>query len=326
MRFTVIGHASLYIETDGPDGKLATFEVKYTFGIEPLQQYLVEFPDGRLQALSIAWDSRPADKDGQRWLHLSPNEKIAHDDVLHWTRLNQNWNFMCAECHSTGVRKNYDAKADRFATAWAEISVGCEACHGQGSRHAAWARDQRSWWPFGKRADSSKGLLVRFDERRDVAWPMDAQTGNARRSIAPATLRKEVETCGLCHARLDHPVGVGLRGVLGPVTLIKASSAPHGHRLPRRQALLRRAVLRRQHPDAQPDHGQRPHHDRRDTHVWPPMRPPARRHRFVSVVGRSLVGHRWVPAQRTRKVPCRTENFPFPAMGGSVAHTVGATP
>lgn len=189
------------IETDGPDGKLATFEVKYTFGIEPLQQYLVEFSDGRLQALSIAWDSRPADVGGQRWFHLSPNEKIAHDDVLHWTRLNQNWNFMCAECHSTGVRKNYDAKADRFATAWAEISVGCEACHGQGSRHAAWARDQRSWWPFGKRADSSKGLLVRFDERRDVAWPMDAQTGNARRSIAPATLRKEVETCGLCHAR-----------------------------------------------------------------------------------------------------------------------------
>ena len=39
------------VETDGPDGELATFEVKYTFGIDPLQQYLVEFPDGRLQAL-----------------------------------------------------------------------------------------------------------------------------------------------------------------------------------------------------------------------------------------------------------------------------------
>ena len=47
----------------------------------------------------------------------------------------------------------------------------------------------------------SKGLLVRFDERRDVTWPIDAQTGTARRSAAPATLRKEVETCGLCHAR-----------------------------------------------------------------------------------------------------------------------------
>lgn len=191
-----------WVETDGPDGKLAVFEVKHTFGVDPLQQYLVEFPDGRLQALSLAWDSRPKDRGGQRWLHLSPQEEIRHDDILHWTKLNQNWNFMCAECHSTGVAKNYDAKADRFATSWAEISVGCEACHGKGSRHAAWARGHRSWWPFGRREDPSKGMVVRFDERRDVTWPIDAQTGTARRSAAPpATLRKEVETCGLCHAR-----------------------------------------------------------------------------------------------------------------------------
>jgi predicted CXXCH cytochrome family protein len=189
------------VETDGPDGKLATFEVKYTFGIDPLQQYLIEFPDGRIQALSIAWDSRPQDKGGQRWFHVYPNEAIGQDDVLHWTKLNQNWNFMCAECHSTGLRKNYDAKTDRFATTWAEISVGCEACHGQGSAHIIWARDQQNWWPFGKREDPSKGLLVNFDERRDVGWPIDPQSGNGRRSVAPAILRKEVETCGLCHAR-----------------------------------------------------------------------------------------------------------------------------
>ncbi|MGZ5872136.1 MAG: tetratricopeptide repeat protein [Bradyrhizobium sp.] len=189
------------VETDGPDGTLAVFEVKYTFGVDPLQQYLVEFPDGRIQALSIAWDSRPKEKGGQRWFHIYPNEGIKHDDILHWTKLNQNWNFMCAECHSTGLRKNYDARTDHFATSWAEISVGCEACHGQGSSHAAWARDQQSWWPFGKREDSNKGLLVRFDERHGVTWPIDPQTGTARRSAAPVTLRKEVEACGLCHAR-----------------------------------------------------------------------------------------------------------------------------
>src|SRR5262245_39579367 len=189
------------VETDGPDGKLATFEVKYAFGVDPLQQYLIEFPDGRLQALSIAWDSRPKEQGGQRWFHLYPDEEIRHDDVLHWTRLNQNWNFMCAECHSTGVRKNYDAANDKFASTWAEISVGCEACHGQGSRHVAWARDQQSWWPFRKYEDPTKGLAVRFDERRDITWPIDARTGNGQRRIAPAVLRKEVETCGLCHAR-----------------------------------------------------------------------------------------------------------------------------
>jgi len=189
------------VETDGPDGKLAAFEVKYTFGVDPLQQYLVEFPDGRLQALSLAWDSRPKDKGGQRWFHLYPNEEIKHDDVLHWTKLNQNWNFMCAECHSTGVRKNYDAANDRFATTWAEISVGCEACHGQGSRHVGWARARQSFWPFGKSEDPTLGLLVRFGERDGIVWPRNPATGHPQRSIAPATLRKEIETCGLCHAR-----------------------------------------------------------------------------------------------------------------------------
>jgi len=190
-----------FVETDGPDGKLGTFQIKYTFGIEPLQQYLIEFPDGRLQALSIAWDSRPKQQGGQRWFHLYPNEEIRHDDVLHWTRLNQNWNYMCAECHSTGVRRNYDPVNDRYATTFSEISVGCEACHGQGSRHVAWARERQSWWPFGKWDDPAKGLTEHFSERRDAIWSINPATGNATRSSAPRRLRAEVETCGLCHAR-----------------------------------------------------------------------------------------------------------------------------
>jgi predicted CXXCH cytochrome family protein len=189
------------VETDGMDGKLAPFEVKYTFGIDPLQQYLVEFADGRLQALSLAWDRRPREQGGQRWFHLYPDDEIKHDDILHWTKLNQNWNFMCAECHSTGVRKNYEAANDRFATTWAEINVGCEGCHGQGSRHIAWARKQQSWWPFEKREDPAEGLLVQFNERQDIRWSIDPATGNASRNFRPPLVRKEVETCGLCHAR-----------------------------------------------------------------------------------------------------------------------------
>jgi predicted CXXCH cytochrome family protein len=189
------------VETDGADGKLAIFEIKYTFGVDPLQQYLVDFPDGRVQALPIAWDTRPKDKGGQRWFHLYPKEEIRHDDVLHWSKLNQNWNFMCSECHSTGVRKNYDAANDRYATTFAEISVGCEACHGQGSRHVGWAQDKGSWWPFGKIDDPIKGLAERFSERRDATWVPNTDTGNVRRSSPPRVLRAEVETCGLCHAR-----------------------------------------------------------------------------------------------------------------------------
>jgi len=185
------------VETDGPDGKLETFEVKYTFGLEPLQQYLIEIPDGRVQALTIAWDSRTREEGGQRWFHLYPDEHIGHDDPLHWTKLNQNWNFMCAECHSTGVAKNYDPKTDRFHTTWKEISVGCEACHGEGSAHVAWAE---SWSLLGKE-DSAKGLLALFDERSGVTWTRDAKTGQPIRSEKPPRLRKEVEMCGRCHAR-----------------------------------------------------------------------------------------------------------------------------
>jgi predicted CXXCH cytochrome family protein len=189
------------VETDGPDGTLAMFEVKYTFGVYPLQQYLIEFSDGRVQALSIAWDARPKEQGGQRWFHLYPNEEIAHDDVLHWTKLNQNWNFMCAECHSTGVRKNYDAAKDRYATTFAEIDVGCEACHGAGSSHVDWAQERKHWSLFTKLDDPNMGLLERLTERRDATWIRDAETGNSRRSSAPRSLRAEVETCGLCHAR-----------------------------------------------------------------------------------------------------------------------------
>jgi len=181
-----------FVHTDGPDGKLADFEIKYTYGVYPLQQYLIEFPDGRIQALSITWDARPKGEGGQRWFHQYPNEKIDHRDELHWTKRAQNWNFMCADCHSTDVRKNYDAATNRFDTKWAEISVGCEACHGPGSNHLAWTRD--------KTADATKGLTVTFDERRGVSWRIDPAKGNAERS-APKESDVESGVCAQCHAR-----------------------------------------------------------------------------------------------------------------------------
>lgn len=195
-------NGKFFVETDGTDGKLTAFQVSFTFGVYPLQQYLVEFPDGRIQALPLAWDSRPKAQGGQRWFDLHPDRPIPHTNVLHWTKLNQNWNYMCAECHSTGVHKNYNAAKDSYHTTWSEISVGCEACHGQGSRHVAWAKAQQTWrwWLYGKE-DPHKGLLALFDERRGVTWRRDPKTGNPRRSTPPAQLRKEVEACGRCHAR-----------------------------------------------------------------------------------------------------------------------------
>ena len=180
------------VRTDGADGALHDYEVAYTFGVYPLQQYLIEFPDGRIQALSVAWDARPKVEGGQRWFHLYPNEAIPHDDLLHWTGPYQNWNFSCAECHSTDVHKNYDAANDRYHTTWSEIDVACKSCHGAGSRHVAWAKHENT--------NSDKGLTVAFKEHAEAEWAIDPATGNARRNnLQP--LRTELETCGRCHSR-----------------------------------------------------------------------------------------------------------------------------
>lgn len=122
-----------YVNTLGPDGVYEDFQITHTFGADPLQQYLVPFPGGRYQCLTIAWDVIK-----KQWYPL-PNHTDDSKDWLHWTKAAQNWNGMCAECHSTNLRKGYDHKTDTFNTVWSEIDVSCEACHGPGSEHVAWA-------------------------------------------------------------------------------------------------------------------------------------------------------------------------------------------
>ncbi len=185
-----------FVNTDGPDGKLHDYEIKYTFGVHPLQQYLVELPGGRMQALSIAWDSRAKAQGGQRWFHLYPGQNIKAGDWLHWTSGGQNWNFTCAECHSTNLRKNFDAQSGTFNTTWSELDVSCEACHGPGSNHVNWARKGPDWRAF----DADKGLALALDERHGVTWTPVPGTGNARRSVPRHTVR-EIEMCARCHGR-----------------------------------------------------------------------------------------------------------------------------
>ncbi|TFG92562.1 MAG: hypothetical protein E4H11_09295, partial [Myxococcales bacterium] len=114
-----------FVETEGADGAAGEFEVKYVFGVDPLQQYLVELPGGRLHPLPVGWDVAR-----KRWFSLQQGERLPPSDPFHWTGRYQSWNAMCAECHSTDLRKNYDAATDSYATDWAEIDVSCEACHG----------------------------------------------------------------------------------------------------------------------------------------------------------------------------------------------------
>ncbi len=196
-----------FVRTDGPDGALHDYEIAYTFGVDPLQQYLVAFPGGRYQALGIAWDSRPREQGGQRWFHLYPEHPPAAGDPLHWTGIDQTWNHMCAECHSTNLRKGYRADGDRYETTWSEIDVACESCHGPGSEHVAWARDAGSKDRRDARTGGSAettgeslGLVVRLHDRALDGWEMNPETGTVRRT-APPPSRLELETCARCHSR-----------------------------------------------------------------------------------------------------------------------------
>jgi tetratricopeptide (TPR) repeat protein len=202
------------VRTDNADGELEEFIVKFTFGVTPLQQYLVEMPGGHVQALSIAWDARSSADGGQRWFHLYPDEYIAHDDALHWTGREQNWNYMCAECHSTDLKKNYDVDSNSFATTWTEINVGCEACHGPASRHVTRAR-------AGSR---STGLIVDLDDSGRAVWQMNVVTGMAERSELVMRLPQQPDACGRCHSRRavtagDYEFGRPLQDTHAPALL-----------------------------------------------------------------------------------------------------------
>ncbi|UMB54028.1 tetratricopeptide repeat protein [Lutibacter sp. A64] len=201
IKYTIYGVTSTFfkkdslfmVNTQGPDGKYADFEVKYTFGVYPLQQYLVIFPKGSLQVLTPFWDSRSKEDGGQKWQHLYPDEFIASHDELNWGRALQNWNYMCAECHSTNVKKNYNPDTQAYNTTFDEINVSCEACHGPGDLHEKWAKDTLQ-------NVENMGFVFDIMDRDPSRWIIDPETAKVTRS-KPRTSNMQVEWCGRCHSR-----------------------------------------------------------------------------------------------------------------------------
>jgi Tfp pilus assembly protein PilF len=140
-RFQGTHEGSSFQAADGkfvitPEPDQPQVPVLYTFGVEPLQQYVVPAQAGALQTFPIAWDSRPAAAGGQRWFNLHAAVYPA-GDPMHWTGRANRWNSQCADCHSTAVSKAYDPDQRTWSTTFAVEDVGCEACHGPGSLHVA---------------------------------------------------------------------------------------------------------------------------------------------------------------------------------------------
>jgi predicted CXXCH cytochrome family protein len=170
-RFSRRGDAWV-VTTEGPDGKVADFDVRYAFGVDPLQQLLLPLPGGRLQAFSAAWNARE-----KRWYSLDAGDARERHGAPPWTEPSQSWNFMCAECHSTDVERNYDPATDRYDTRFFLIDVGCQACHGPGAAHVAWAESHRE------------------------ATGVSTTDAGLRVDLGAADRLVEIEACARCHSR-----------------------------------------------------------------------------------------------------------------------------
>jgi len=111
---------------------------------------------------------------------------------MHWTGIDQNWNYQCAECHSTNLQKRYDATKAAYDTKWSEINVACEACHGPGSAHVEWAKKNQGKKRGGENNECFSWTTPRFSIlttppagrwERDRAWQSGFLAGESARPL-----------------------------------------------------------------------------------------------------------------------------------------------
>jgi len=155
----------------GPSNRYESFTVERVIGHDPLRQFLVKFPGGRYQTLEASYDPHR-----NEWFNVYGSEDRRPGEWGHWTGRGMNWNHMCASCHNTRVRKNYDEASDTYHTTMAEPTVGCEACHGPLKAHNDWQKQH------GK-----SGL-------KDPTLPKLTRT-------------QVMDNCGFCHARRGELTG-----------------------------------------------------------------------------------------------------------------------
>ena len=163
-----------WVSVHSSDGKTNQYEIKYVLGVFPLQEYLVEIADGKIQCLPWAWDVA-----GKRWYHLYADDAqtSTEGDVLHWRQPAQNWNYMCASCHVTNLKRNFDFSSKKYHTTFTDINNGCESCHGPGSVHIQIAKRTG-----GKRA-------------------YDRRYGCGLFTFRGASGQTSTDACAMCHAR-----------------------------------------------------------------------------------------------------------------------------
>jgi len=154
-----------------------TFSVDYTLGSKRYQGYLSMLPEGRIYVLPVFW--HVADKRWIDWKEITPIPEGAHD-------IRQIWNANCFNCHATNIVQGFDVADKKFKSAWTEMGIGCEACHGPGRQHVALAEE----W---EKNPSVKPAYDNSDKNRQLT---DTLKTLSTRSAEP---RRVFDTCAYCH-------------------------------------------------------------------------------------------------------------------------------
>lgn len=173
------------------DGTTQIAPARYAIGHTPLRQYVVDTGGGRLQATEHAFDPARGD-----WFSVFPGEDRRPGEWGHWTGRGMNWNSMCAHCHVTDYRKNYDPATDTYASTWSEPGIGCIQCHGEVS-----AEHLRSGWQAP--ALTAEALATRERRAMETCAPCHARNELLTGRLAPGADYSD-------HYRLELPVQPGV--------------------------------------------------------------------------------------------------------------------
>jgi len=171
------------ILTEGFNKERRAYPVARVLGNDPLRQFLIPAPGGRFQMCDVSYDPHR-----DEWFDVFGEDQRQPGDWGHWTGQGMVWNAMCAACHNTRLRKNYEPQTNSYHTTMAEMSVGCEACHGPMKDHVEW------------------------QDNPPPGYSKDDLENNKKLGLADPTIRRftkpqMMETCAACHSRRSEITG-----------------------------------------------------------------------------------------------------------------------
>jgi hypothetical protein len=200
-----------FVNTDGVDGKLADFEISYTFGLYPCAAV-----SRRVCRTGACRRCRsPGIRDRRRRVARAGtlvSGRARHiDRSLHWTGLNQNWNWMCADCHSTKLDRNYEAANTRMRPSGRRSTLPAKPAmarvrsmllggpkRGQSQFPARRLTCRPPW--IARKLTLAPFLPVALDERKGVTWL--AKNGYGQRGPQHAAdFEARARFCAQCHSR-----------------------------------------------------------------------------------------------------------------------------